>query len=266
MKTQYALIASSVLSSALFSAFAGAATVDLTTAGSSGAINGAKFFQYSSDLPAGTGVFGPFLRIQQNGTEAGYNTNGTLEFDTKTGTWTHAIQLGDIPLINGYRQFALDINETASKTNPLLSLDQVRLFTTSNANLTGYSFGSNATEVYNMDTGGDNWVKLDYSVSGSGSGRADMLMYVPNSYFTGAGATDSTYIVLYSQFGLQGNGSNGLDSSGGFEEWSSNRLPGTPGTDYPVPPASVPVPAAAWLFMSGLLGMVGVARKQGVKA
>lgn len=256
MKTQYALIASSVLSSALFSAFAGATTVDLTTAGSFGAINGAQFFQYSANLPTGTGVFGPFLRIQQNGTEAGYNTDGTLEFDTKPGTWTHAIQLGDIPLINGYRQFALDINETASKTNPLLSLDQVRLFTTSNANLTGYPFTGNATEVYNMDSGGDNWVKLDYSLSGSGSGRADMLMYVPDSVF--AGATANTYIVLYSQFGVQGDGSNGLDSSAGFEEWSSNRLP----SDVPAPPASVPVPAAAWLFTSGLLGVVGASRRR----
>lgn len=261
MKTKFALIATAAISAAVASTFAGATTVDLTTAGSSGAINGAQFFQYSADLPTGTGNFGTFLTIQQNGTEAGYNTDGTLEFNTQVNH-TSAIQLKDIPLVNGFRQFALDINETASKTNPLLSLDEVRLFTTSDKNLTGYSFGSNATEVYNMDAGGDNWVKLDYSLSGSGSGRADMLMYVPDSYFTAAGATGNTYVVLYSQFGLQGNDSNGLGSSAGFEEWSSHNLPGKPGDDFPAPPASVPVPAAAWLFTSGLLGLVGASRRR----
>ena len=89
MKT---LIASSV-SMVFFAGSANANMVDLTTAGSSGAINGAQFYQYSADIPTGTGVFGPFLRVQQNGTESGYNTDGALQFDTKPGAWTHAIQL-----------------------------------------------------------------------------------------------------------------------------------------------------------------------------
>src|SRR5690242_2645183 len=37
---------------------------------------------------SGTGNIQPFVRVQNNGTEQGYNTSGTIQFDTKTGTWT----------------------------------------------------------------------------------------------------------------------------------------------------------------------------------
>ena len=264
MKT---LIASSV-SMVFFAGSANANMVDLTTAGSSGAINGAQFYQYSADIPTGTGVFGPFLRVQQMDTESGYNTNGTLQFDTKAGAWTHAIQLSSIPLINGYRQFSLDINESIGKTNSLLSLDQLQLFVTSNPNLTGYSAGTfaGATKVYDMDIPAgaptlNNWVKLDNAVSGSGSGRADMLMYIPDSYFTAGGATPSSYIVMYSLFGTTFGSDGGLSSSAGFEEWSINKITAA-GTPTPLPLTTVPVPAAAWLFGSGLLGLIGLAKKR----
>ena len=239
---------------------ASADVLDLTTAGSSGVINGAYFFQYTANLPTGTGVFGPFLRLQRNGTEAGYNTSGTLQFDTKAGIWTHAIQLSAIPVVNGYRQFALDINETASGTNPLLSLDMVQLFVTSNANITGYPFGGSATKVFDLDapagsSTADIWVKLNYSLSGSGSGRADMLMYVPDSAFTGTG---NPYVVLYSKLGAQGGG---LDASDGFEEWSSNDLSKI--LDTPRPPNIVPLPPAVWLLGAGLMGLLGIGRSRG---
>lgn len=259
----------SALSIAFLAGSANANMVDLTTAGSSGAINGAQFFQYTADLPTGTGVFGPFLRVQKNEIESGYNTNGALQFDTKSGPWTHAIKLGDIPLINGYRQFSLDINESTSGTNPLLSLDQVQLFVTSNASLTGYNptsgtFPTGATKIYDTDTPSgsptsNNWVKLDYTLSGSGSGRADMLMYVPDSYFMAGGATTSSYVVMYSKFGTVFGSDNGLYASAGFEEWSINNISTT---SVPIPPQSVPVPTAAWLLGSGLIGMVGIGRRR----
>lgn len=260
------LIVSSALSIAFIAGSAHANMIDLTTAGNSGTINGAQFFQYSANLPTGSGVFGPFLRVQNNGVESGYNTNGTKQFDTMTGAWTHAIQLGNIPLINGYRQFSLDINESSGGTNPLLSLDQIQLFVTSNVNLTGYSSGTfaGATMVYDMDAPfgnptPNNWVKLDYSLSGSGSGRADMLMYVPDSYFTAGGATTSSYIVLYSKMGTVFGGDGGLDASAGFEEWSINNISVT---NQQKPTSVVPVPAAAWLLGSGLIGLAAIARRK----
>ena len=43
------------------------------------------------------------------------------------------------------------------------------------------------TAIYDLDAGGDNWIKLDYSLN-SGSGSGDMVAYIPNSLFTGAGS------------------------------------------------------------------------------
>jgi hypothetical protein len=34
-----------------------------------------------------------FVRLQATPTEAGYNTDGTTEFGTKVGNWTHALTI-----------------------------------------------------------------------------------------------------------------------------------------------------------------------------
>ena len=47
---------------------------------------------------SGTGTFNSFVRVQGTPTEQGYNTNGTLQFDTKTGNWTKAILVSGIPV------------------------------------------------------------------------------------------------------------------------------------------------------------------------
>ena len=48
---------------------------------------------------AGSGVFSSFVRVQADGTEAGYNTDGTLQFDTKSGSFTHSMLLSNIPVV-----------------------------------------------------------------------------------------------------------------------------------------------------------------------
>src|SRR5262249_29739895 len=50
---------------------------------------------------SGTGLFDPFVRLQGTPTEKGYNTNGAVQFDTKSGTWTHAIKVNAIPIAPG---------------------------------------------------------------------------------------------------------------------------------------------------------------------
>src|SRR5262249_49626612 len=98
-----------------------ATLVDLTTRGSSGEVNGV-IFQQDDTQPTGSGVIHSFLRIQgaasKNVTQQGYNTDARpLEFDeNKSPTFTHALQLGDVPVVfvNGgmYRVFLLDVNQT----------------------------------------------------------------------------------------------------------------------------------------------------------
>lgn len=83
-----------------------------------------------SEPATGTGVFDPFLRVQSNGnpvdveygdtpdsydTESGFNTDASaptkLNYDTKSGIWTHSVQIKDIDISNGFVTLDLDANE-----------------------------------------------------------------------------------------------------------------------------------------------------------
>jgi hypothetical protein len=87
------------------------------------------------------------------------------------------------------------------------------------------------SEIASEDSGGDNWVLLDYSLNG-GSGQGDMLAYIPESLFEGLG----DYIYLYSRFG------ENSPTDDGFEEWAH-------GVGEPV----IPEPATIFLLGAGTL-------------
>jgi len=189
--------------------------IDLTTIGATAVYDDIVFMQINPDISAGTGVFDSFARIQKNGVEAGFNTDGNLEFDTKSGPFTHSLPLDTIPLIEqdgtSYREFCLDINQNGNQT---LSLDIFRIHLSSVSDLTGYQVGNPSafgTLIYDFDSTEDSWIALDYSLN-PGSGRSDMVMLIPDSWFEGA----EQYVYLYSEFGGQG-GSYAADD--GFEEW-----------------------------------------------
>jgi hypothetical protein len=199
------------------------ATVDLTTAGSQGTINGAVFSQ-TNVQPTGCGVIDDFVRIQAHSStiEQGYNTDARpLQFDEKTSqTFTHSIQLSDVPvvLINGvaYREFLLGVNQ--SHSSPLLSLDQLRIFLGAQGNLTGYDSTSGTlaglTPSYDMNAGGgSNWVALNAALT-HGNGSGDMYLYVPDRFFVTTPNNPNPYVYLYSEFGVN------YAANGGFEQWA----------------------------------------------
>lgn len=201
---------------------------DLTYVGAVQTVNSAVYMQWDEPQPMGTGTIDAFLRVQgkiTGGPQHGYNTNGALEFDTKASVNTHALLLSDIPIVTlggiSYREFLLDINQ--SQDHHILSLDELIFYQAATGNLTNYSqdpvtrnsmnpaFGA---PIYDLDAGGDNYIKLD-DQWGAGSGKGDMLLYVPNSAFTGAvNYNPNNYIYLYSMCGYT------LDGSDGFEEWA----------------------------------------------
>ena len=141
-----------------------------------------------------------------------------------------------------YYAFGLDINESNADARQLLSLDEVRIFTSSVAGQTSTDLNSLGTIRYRLDShsgipNSDHRVVLDSSNT-HGSGQSDMTMLVPVSRFSGASPND--YVVLYSQFGLNNS------STAGFEEWS----------------AAVPEPGTAGLALLGAAAFLGRRRRR----
>ena len=195
---------------------ASAVVLDLGTSGS-GTINGA-YFDVNRDHPTGTGVYNPFLTVQANGTEQGYNSS-TGNFDTKREPqWNHEIRFSDLQqtTINGiaYFGFSVDINEPNGGDRSTISLDGLQLFTSStlqnstSTDSNGIFNGSLGTLRYNLDAGTNNTVLYNDQQSGSGSGDIDI--FIPVSAF--AGTQPSDYVYMYQFWG------NSDSTEGGFEE------------------------------------------------
>jgi hypothetical protein len=210
-----------------FLAIERASALDLT-AGGSGETNGglAKFttVDNAGSPPAGSGVIDAFLRIRNNGSEEGFNTNfrssGQPPLDGVAGDFTRNLALGDVPVVNGFRRFFLDLNESGG-SNARIDLTELKIFLSPTASL-GTLVG--LTPIFTLDQ------TVNLRDVNSGSGRYDLFVDIADSLFTG-GTTQNLY--LFSKFS---------NADAGFEEWSV----GTPNNPTPVPtPALLP----------GLIGM-----------
>ena len=177
-------------------------------------VNGA-IFQTNDQHPTGTGVYNPFLTIQNKGWEQGYNSS-TGNFDTtREPQWNHEIRFSDLQAttINGvqYFGFSVDINEPNGADKALISLDALRVYTSStlqsstSTDSNGFFNGSLGTLRYDLGAN-----SIVYNDTDSGSGEGDINIYIPVSFFAGAQAND--YVYMYQRWG------NSDMSEGGFEE------------------------------------------------
>jgi hypothetical protein len=205
--------------------------LDLTTRGAEGVVHDALFRQTDAQ-PTGTGVIRSFVRLQTNAAaEQGYNTEARpLQFDeNKSPQFTRSLRVGEVPLVSAdgvlYREFLLDVNQKASA--PLLSLDQLRLYVGAVPDLQGYDAATRQLAgldpVYDLDAGGDHWVKLNYRLN-SGSGSGDITVRVPASRL---GPDPNQFVYLYSAFGEH------LAANSGFEEWAVRTTPAPGGEEPP---------------------------------
>jgi len=194
-------------------------------------LNGVRF-EWMDAQATGTGVIDSFVEIGGNtNVVQAYNTtvNGVLD-NGATDQFNHSITLGDVPVVDGYYQFLLDINEAKTDSERFLSLDEIMIWVGGPANPSTEDITDFGAPVYDMENGEGNWVALDYSRN-PGSGAGDMWLYVPVGYFGGAG--DDAIVTLYSMFGAQGtnpadyiaaHGAGDYDfrfnNSDGHEEWA----------------------------------------------
>jgi uncharacterized repeat protein (TIGR01451 family) len=187
----------------------------------------------AQDQASGTGLFDPFVRLQNDTTEQGYNTDGTVEFDTKTGQWTHAIKASAIPIVDcdlegpgtaTCWELFVDIND-ANNAKYIALTDLEIYFATGPgaATLTGYPFtsppaGTTVTKEYDFSG------EIQIHDVNQGSGRGDLLYLVPTD---GHPFTADTYFVLYSKWGSSTVAPDlkTFASDGGFEEWKVRKAP-----------------------------------------
>jgi hypothetical protein len=208
----------------------------------SGTTGAGVIYSTINTLPAGTGVFDPFLTYQHKDTEQGFNTSlggsgqGFMD-DKRVAQWTHDLHVGELAVITKdniqYYAFELDANETgAGNKNKLLSIDDIRIYTSPvdtallvQNDATKVGLLGNLVYAQNATRGNyANYVLIDASNSEggqtSGSGSSDMVVYVPKSLFDAVpGHAASDYLYFYTINGAHDEADNTVDSEAGFEEW-----------------------------------------------
>lgn len=185
-----------------------------------GSTGGTAIFGRSDYMSSGTGVIDPFLIIQQKGnedTEEGYNTDGTLTFDTKQSNFTRDLQLSELATVLragvNYYQFSLNANQDANGTTGKapLSIDEIKIYTSPTASISTETLADLGTLRFDL---GNNSIFLDAAIgSTAGGGSDDMFALIPVQAFNGAATSD--YLYFYNKNGEQ------LEANAGAEQWSA---------------------------------------------
>ncbi|RWC51840.1 hypothetical protein [Mesorhizobium sp.] len=193
--------------------------IDLTGGTTSDTLTDGTIFAAAPQGDAGTGNYDTFLVLGAQGTESGFNTDGTpLPLNDGQQEHTNALLLSSMQVVtvdgHDYYVFKLDANEPNSANGALLSLNTLQIYSASDPNITSLPTLQGQQLLYDMDgnaTDGDVTVDLNAGKDApAGSGQGDLFVYIPTSFFANA---TGDYVYLYSTFGTPNQ------SDGGFEEW-----------------------------------------------
>ena len=190
---------------------------DITLEGDSETIN-TVIFEDSENTGSGTGNYHTFLAFGDNdGDEGGFNSDFNDPSNPNiNAAKTRTLRVQDLAAVNiggtFYYEFRVDINEVKSGNNPLISLDQFKLYTSASATITSLTDLGGATLRYDLDNLSDRTVLMKQDSSGGGTD--DYSVYVPVNLFAGALPTD--FVYLFAQMGAKGGD---YEADDGFEEW-----------------------------------------------
>ncbi len=175
-------------------------------------VSATQFFPTS-----GTGQYGDvFLRVHNGGTETGFNTSGTPQADTVSGTHTHDLLLSSLQIVSApggggtYYHISLDINQVSSAPITLTMFDLYTGTIANRTSLSGATLKVGLVEDYVLPS------------LAPGSGNGDTQFYIPTSYFPAN--TAGLYLTLNVTFTL---------ADDGFEEFTAvtgpnNNVPNVP--------------------------------------
>lgn len=178
-------------------------------------VDGPSYFSVDFQRTAGSGVINPFLSLQASPTEKGFNVDsGNLNTD-RNGTYTITQRVSNLATItvNGidYYSFLVDVNEPGSAAS-IISLDTIRIYTSSNLYTDFTALNSGATKQFDLDSLSNNTIIYDYK-GNSGSGQGDIAFLIPTSVLAGVNAND--YFYMYQEWGGFGPA---YSSDAGYEE------------------------------------------------
>ena len=189
---------------------------------------GGVIFTDAANTGSGTGNYNTFLAISDNdGTEEGFNSDDTPGIDPSNANIdhakTHTVKLSDLVIVTvegvQYYEFRVDLNESNSDPNAQISLDQFKLFSSSNGAIEDKTTLFSQNVIYDMDAGGNVSVLLSDAES-SGSGNDDYAVLVPITEFAGLDPT-TTYVYLYVEMGAADPvAPDTWDATATFEEWN----------------------------------------------
>ena len=160
---------------------------------------------------SGTGIFDPFLTVQNTGSESGTNfytgsSYGTGDAISSSNNRTSSISASSIPIVeiggSEYYEIRLDVNEVNGGQKSFIDLNSFKIYGSNSA--TQSSTETNL--LYSLDT---EVINRDVHLfdDNTGSGKSDLVILVPKSYFS------SNPEYLYFEASLSG-------TDGGFEEFS----------------------------------------------